>query len=229
MSCSGSSGSGGYQDIDDSVFFGGYQEGGGSVSFASKMNCPDGEISCRPPSIRPPTTMCCGMPGSVCIRLPNCNCCLPMCCPPEAPQCPTPLCCPPPTCGCGSNAARNNSSCGGCGSSNGGDYGSSCGYGCNGGGSRNAPCSPKVILTKECPKKPCCPIKNKNECPDRVTWPDPPKIDMCCSTSCPQRRVDICYMKVCPSPARCCPPNYPCAERSTMGQCCNWKRSRNGI
>lgn len=152
-----------------------------------------------------------GLSGTMWVGSPKplSNLTVPICCPSEEPQCPSPICCPLPTCDSpfeGGCPPLCGDSCGG--------FAPCC--------PRAAPCRPIVMFTTECPKKKCCPNLNKiqEECPPPIRWPGPPKIDMCCTTACPPRRVDICYMKVLPDAVRCFPPDYPCAAKYSTGVCC---------
>lgn len=52
----------------------------------------------------------------------------------------------------------------------------------------------------------------EEECPLPVTWPAPPKIDMCCASNCPPRQNDMCFMTVRPMPPMCCPQKPPCGN-----------------
>ncbi|OXA62068.1 hypothetical protein Fcan01_03631 [Folsomia candida] len=204
------------------------------------QNCPDpcarGQSSCCGPCcpspamiVRPLRNNCCPPPP----RIPNNQqcpipCCnpLPPCCvivKPCQPRCPPSPCCPPPTL---------------------------CAPACPQPDPRSAPlllpnsidqrisqrvtfinlsaafsvrCCPKpMVVSFKCPTS-VSPMAPREDCPQQVSWPSPPKIDMCCSSNCPPKERDMCFMTVRPMPPSCCPPKGNCGGISGGNgsrQCC---------
>lgn len=84
-------------------------------------------------------------------------------------------------------------------------------------------CCPKpMVVSFKCPTS-VSPMAPREDCPQQVSWPSPPKIDMCCSSNCPPKERDMCFMTVRPMPPSCCPPKGNCGGISGGNgsrQCC---------
>lgn len=162
-----------------------------SCEFPSKMSCcggPGCEGSLGSNGQNPPSATCCAKQDSLSIRLPSCAACTTSYSrAPEPTKCQRPCLCV--------QAGPCSAFEGGAGAGQGQQ--GECSQTST---SQQSSCRTRVFQSKKCPKNKCCP-KSRNrlgDCPDQVTWPDPPKIDMCCSEGCPPRILDICYMKVIP-------------------------------